>query len=524
MVILFYAVSLIRASTNYTATYGAELGLTCTSHSFPPQDDVEVSPVDEIPDVSMLQLNRPQPTSHPRQAASNIPTLRRERRRNNLAPKNDTRNKSRTKPVTPVTQWDTLTGEPTTGDRGRPQQVRPSEFMPPGTIQGGDGGGGPASRQAGPRTQASFGDRVRKQRENTIADRPEWKGSSGRTAIVPVVTDQPDMSVLGVSRKMVKRAESPRVGVSGTRGAPVFVLEAGIDETAVASQPTPSYAPRTTGTPVAPMATSRSSSRGRDAPNSTGAPLALTDPRALSPDNYTTKPLPPPGQDDPRTTPDDRRALKRREESTSTIEQHFRDALKDLNIPTPIKDQPVSRFSISTYATTAAESTPRVSIDQSPSPQQSPLLHRSRPRAGGNFDASKATMRKAVPNAPVFINMPSESRRTSKTLPKSPAEAASVDLVSSLQAQLDNLAHQRRNLQRCIHQMTELMPIDMLARGMEAQRQAAERQKVEVLKEDLAEVIREEHELGLRLHRAYKRMDDEAVYEPTTLWVRRVTG
>lgn len=72
--------------------------------------------------------------------------------------------------------------------------------------------------------------------------------------------------------------------------------------------------------------------------------------------------------------------------------------------------------------------------------------------------------------------------------------------------------------------MTQLMPTDPLARGMEARRQAEEKKKVEILKEDLADVVREEHDLGLRLHRAFKRMDQNAVYEPTGLWVRRVTG
>ncbi len=72
--------------------------------------------------------------------------------------------------------------------------------------------------------------------------------------------------------------------------------------------------------------------------------------------------------------------------------------------------------------------------------------------------------------------------------------------------------------------MTQLMPTDPLARGMEARRQAEEKKKVEILKEDLADVVREEHDLGLRLHRAFKRRDQNAVYEPTGLWVRRVTG
>jgi hypothetical protein len=121
-------------------------------------------------------------------------------------------------------------------------------------------------------------------------------------------------------------------------------------------------------------------------------------------------------------------------------------------------------------------------------------------------------------------NRDSASWRNSKMLPKSPPEAASVDLITSLQAQLENLSHRRVNIEKSIHQMTQLMPKDPLARGMEARRQAEEKKKVEILKEDLADVVREEHDLGLRLHRAFKRRDQNAVYEPTGLWVKRVTG
>ena len=46
---------------------------------------------------------------------------------------------------------------------------------------------------------------------------------------------------------------------------------------------------------------------------------------------------------------------------------------------------------------------------------------------------------------------------------------------------------------------------------------------VEGLSKELSEVVKEEHETGLTLHRAYKRQDDTA-YEPTHLWVRRVTS
>jgi hypothetical protein len=107
----------------------------------------------------------------------------------------------------------------------------------------------------------------------------------------------------------------------------------------------------------------------------------------------------------------------------------------------------------------------------------------------------------------------------------SPAEAQSHDLVTSLQAQLDDLAHRRTNIERSIRQMTELMPKDSVILTEEVRRKREdEKRKVEALRTEEADIKREEHDIGLRLHRAWKRRDKDAVYEPTGLWVRRVTG
>jgi hypothetical protein len=71
--------------------------------------------------------------------------------------------------------------------------------------------------------------------------------------------------------------------------------------------------------------------------------------------------------------------------------------------------------------------------------------------------------------------------------------------------------------------MTELMPRDNLMASAEVLRKREiEKQKVEGLKKELAEIQLEEYDLGLKLHRAYKRLNRGADYEPTTLWVRRV--
>jgi hypothetical protein len=141
---------------------------------------------------------------------------------------------------------------------------------------------------------------------------------------------------------------------------------------------------------------------------------------------------------------------------------------------------------------------------------------------------------------PTLLNNPAISRTQAierpssrasdinKSLPPAPPEQTAgeaQDRVGLLNAQLGALANRRININRSIVQMTELMPTDKLMNSAEVvQKRESEKKKVETLRQELADVQREEYELGLKLHRAYKRLDREAGGEVTGLWVRRVTG
>lgn len=112
-----------------------------------------------------------------------------------------------------------------------------------------------------------------------------------------------------------------------------------------------------------------------------------------------------------------------------------------------------------------------------------------------------------------------------KPLPLAPPEVSAKDRIQHLDAQLHGLAHRQINLERGIKMMTELMPTDyILASADVIRRRENEKRKIETLRKELAEIQREQHELGFQRHRAYKRLDKEAQYEPTSLWVRRVAS
>ncbi|GAB0136065.1 hypothetical protein EsDP_00004382 [Epichloe bromicola] len=218
---------------------------------------------------------------------------------------------------------------------------------------------------------------------------------------------------------------------------------------------------------------------------------------------------------------------------------------------------PPSRFSITTYAT-SNPGTPRVSSEEDvpPLPILPPVLGvmaRSRPITGGRSWSSGSEQ-------PVVIEMSSsytpteESQRdffdhrnqdsrtrsisdtestdrrfsslsTSKPLPLAPHQGQSGDLVSRLDAQISGLFHLRVNIEKSIKQMTELMPQDnLLASHQVMRKREEEKQKVDNLRQELADIQREEHELGLKLYRARKRQYKDAEFESTPLWVSRVAA
>lgn len=216
--------------------------------------------------------------------------------------------------------------------------------------------------------------------------------------------------------------------------------------------------------------------------------------------------------------------------ATSAIDKNLSAAMDGTNL----QDQPVSRFSATTYETetvTTMDTPPRspyfstFSIPDTPSPSVPPALSNRQPvlpalvRYNTKAITRKPLSYTAEPTPPSSANRP----LTSKSLPPSPPEAQSVDLISSLQAQLDNLRHQRGNLQRITRDLQRLLTPGPNALDRHAR--ADLKRTVDECNADLDEIVRQEHDVGMRLHRAWRRRErDELLDEPTGLWVRRVTG
>lgn len=417
------------------------------------------------------------------------------------------------------------------------------------------------------------------------AARPEWKGGSGRTTLVAPVQDTPQPAPLHIPRKSSKRERVAHRGRGAGKGQPLSPISPSTSETSL-HRPDP-----TAGTVTSPQqATLSPNLDGRTAAGEEYPSPPHSGP-AADPDKVSASP----------TTPvsmsiDNAKATKRKPPSAAAAANashhnpHFSVASSmystfdtttvphpsgaaNITVTTrvpkaperpaattpPAEDNwvpPPSRFSITTYATSAHTRSPGASVDldappvpippqeytQSPqskdgssepaaymsSPYTSPAAEMRRAAALGQDNTPSYLRTGAWPNATpsIMSERPGSVASTSKALPPAPPEMQTVnDRVGNLNARLESLANRRININKSIVKMTEMMPTDnLMASDAVLRKREVEKMKVEGLRAELAEVQRMEYELGLKLHRAYKRQDRDAEYEPTTLWVRRVTG
>lgn len=204
------------------------------------------------------------------------------------------------------------------------------------------------------------------------------------------------------------------------------------------------------------------------------------------------------------------------------IENDFRAKMHHMHL----EDQPPSRFSATTCASTVYDSPPATPEMSSNSPTPTPtsaILNRKRPVAATTISIPKVTSRKPTPQEfKKSSRVDPGNFRLSKSLPKSPPEAQAVTRVASLEAKLENLRRRRSNLRMVIQERTNVVQPSSVAYDMASRHEI--KKAIDGLHEELAEVIKDEHETGLQLHRAWKRQDTDSAYENSSLWVKRLAS
>lgn len=184
-----------------------------------------------------------------------------------------------------------------------------------------------------------------------------------------------------------------------------------------------------------------------------------------------------------------------------------------------LDEQPTSRFSSTTYDSaeydSAAES-PRESVAETQSTENvSSIMSRKHP-VPSVVISGKKPIRKPTP-----AQVPEES--ANKPLPECPPEKQAASRIEALEARRDTLARRRGNIDTIIHELTQVIQPSSVAYDMAARDEV--KRTVSSLNNELADIKREDHELGLKLFRAYKKLDEQdANAGSTSLWVKRVTS
>ncbi|KAI9714086.1 MAG: hypothetical protein M1812_006533 [Candelaria pacifica] len=494
------------------------------------QGSPSVSPVQELPEISESESeHRYEPSSTVRSAEGTHGTQKKKpgwgffgtlggKRATEPPPDRDST----------MTKWDDFSGEPTTDASGRAPQIdarsppfaneafnsnhgsRDSRFDNLAPIE--TGARGPAKPIIAEKAPESRQEDL----TPTRAMRNEWIDPYARGETRSPIMDKPLPATkpLIIPRRSSKRGVPTMEGASGTSTPNSAFIRS--DASIISSSTSDD------GSSLRPLVPLKA---GKNSPPRTvvsPVPYYNRDYRSPSPgqpdvrhnglgstsnDRYRDKPLPIPKDDD--------LVVRKNRRSAGTIENNFRSAMNDMHF----QEEPVSRFSATTYATeTTYDSRPGSpalsSSNFTPTPSSS-ILNRKRPVPGATN--ARDTTRKPTPSQ--LSARTSDPRRNSKSLPQSPPELESVDLITSLQAQLDNLHHQRGNIQRLLRDLSQL---NLTTQGITSR--ADIKRKADKLQQELSEIMREEHDIGLRLHRAWRRKDQQESCEPTGLWVRRVTG
>jgi hypothetical protein len=522
-----------------------------SSVNFAASDTSLVSPIETT--FNLPPQRTPQPDHQPPSA---IP------RPTNL-PRPTHQTPSQTKPNRDQTKWDDYSGEPTTADTGKPASVRPGAQQPlemqypqlkerTKQILAGlrDRGGASQKSTWGKAPPPVAADPL----DHPPAPKEPWRGASGREAIVapvkntaaartgPLKHPQRNVSKMDPIQDMARTASPDIDRGASPDPAPGQVYNRTYATTQPAAKPSPRpdlsirVVPEHEIKPTAPLKVKSPRLRSpTEAENAASLHTSLRSPQASQQTNH---PAPLKQREDTQTRIDPPQPL------ASTAGNTYSRAHETPPNPgmSHIPYEPVSHLSWTTYATTTNESPDSLrghdpeSSPVPPLPQvNSPLIMRKRPVSTAanalpfsNPDAagSRASVisRKPIPagldrarSGSVF-----STASATKSLPPTPIEMNAVDKITTLEARLEDLAMRRRNNRKLIWEMQEDLKRNTIA--YDTRKRMNVEKQITNLEQDLTDIGREEHEVGLQLHRAQKKRDRENCYEnPTGLWIKRVT-
>ena len=483
-----------------------------STQEVPRSDSPDISPIDEGPDASDTHLQT-LPTYRSHIQTSNSCQKSKDRGIAYTDPRSKNDNYDSLGKASVITRWDDFSGEPTTNEKGKPAQVIPgSSGFDAVTHRLFDSAavGNPLSivgRGSPNSMKAPF-------QPETPVDQCKWPGSHAKPTSIRPSVNKP--------LPPTKPPESTRESTAELRFAN--------QQNGMRSKQHLQYG-RTCGIkdsddiikPIVPLKIGRKCSPSTITPPASGKAQHLVPNATTQLDKRSPLGRNPSREQLANRSPyiEDLPCNIGRTMSSGSTEQAF----QHLRLPSPRHE--VSRFSTTTYATTVPESPPSTPLLESESPSEaetpSSILNRRRPIRVAGVPIAKGTARKPTSSDLQALSLlDAQDIRNSKSLPQSPPEIAAIDRVAGLQAKIDNLYRRKANLKTVIHELTHVIQPSSIAYDTASRQEI--KKTVDGLNKELDEVTKEEYDTGLRLHRASKRQDNnDSIYEPTGLWVRRVT-
>ncbi|KAJ5293991.1 hypothetical protein N7508_008812 [Penicillium antarcticum] len=195
-------------------------------------------------------------------------------------------------------------------------------------------------------------------------------------------------------------------------------------------------------------------------------------------------------------------------------------------------DEPASRFSGTTDTATDAgsqDASPRESFQiENRSTDDllsaSSIMSRRRPVPNGmpvskksSTDISRKPVRKPTPSQ--VAQMPAENQ--TPLAPEEPKDAQGR--IEALETKRNELAQRRFNLQTMVDELNKVIQPTSIAYDLAAK--AEVKKSLQSIGNEIDEIKKEEHDLGMKIARAWRRFDEkENNGDGNSLWVKRVTS
>ncbi|KAF2133527.1 hypothetical protein P153DRAFT_282336 [Dothidotthia symphoricarpi CBS 119687] len=444
-------------------------------------------------------------------------------------------------------KWDTYSGEPTSGDAGISQSVTPASYK---------GTGLPDVRPMGYHVSVS-GPEIKKNVSlvermgslrvktppsmETTKPREPWSRTTGRSQIAPALRDEISRKPLQLPRKTEAREVDRADQVASNKHTtPAAQVPVAAETTLVADDIYNFDAHESAIKPIPPLKIGKNI-----------APRNLTSP--ISPINIGLGIQTPYSYPSPVTPTQAQQSLPPTAVNEPT--EVWTQSREHTAIPERDTEPSNSRFSWTTYnsATTYQHSPPpsppppampthtqvqRPRIVTEPISAASSILSRRRPvpQAGQLPSPVAQTARKPIPTPSVTpttakirtFSPPSPrpastlSTTTNKALPQPPTTLSASDHVSLLESQMEDLRIRRNNVHRLLDDLNKAAPANPLITDFKRARLVEQRKRAYA--DELAEIKAEEYDVGMKLHRAWKKREFEDPNQGSALWIRRVTG